>query len=217
MRRGFRLTGCALLGVVGTIAAGCGTPAPDTGAGQVGTPTTSPVPTTGPVSSGAASPASSSAASPPTLPTPTPTPTPGGTARCRASVLRGSVQMNDAAAGNRYATLTVLNTGLLDCTLNGYGVLQLVDAQGNPTPTYAVPTANPGPALITVRPGETAVKKLHWSVVPASDEPVDKPCQPPSAGVDVVPPDEFEAFHVGYDFGQVCNKGRLEHSAYANP
>jgi hypothetical protein len=132
-------------------------------------------------------------------------------------MLRGSIEMNDADAGNRYATLTVVNTGLVGCSLDGHGLLQLVDAQGNSTPTYLVPTANPGPVLVTIRPGETATKKLHWSVAPYLGEPVDQPCQPPSAGVDVTPPEQIESFHVTYDFGAVCDKGRLEHSAYAAP
>jgi hypothetical protein len=137
-----------------------------------------------------------------------------GIARCSAATLAGAVKAEDSGAGQRYATLVVTNRGQAACTLYGYGGLQLVDAQGKPTPTNLVRTPNPGPALVTLQPGQAAHKKLHWTVVPTGDEPVTGPCQPPSAGATVIPPDETQPFTVVYEFGSVCDKGRIEGSAY---
>ena len=147
----------------------------------------------------------------------TPTPTAPGTARCTAGTLSGMVKPQDAGAGNRYATLVVTNKSKSACTLYGYGGLQLVDAQGNPTPTNLVRTGDPSPSLVILQSSETAQKKLHWTVVPTGDEPVTGPCEPPSAGAKVIPPDETEPFSVTFAFGSVCAKGRIEGGAYAKP
>lgn len=148
-------------------------------------------------------PASTTTAAPSTSP---------GVPRCSAATLAGTIRPADAGAGNRYATLVV--TAKSACTLYGYGGLQLVDAQGKPTPTNLIRTPNPGPALVSLQPGQTAHKTLHWTVVPTGDEPVTGPCEPPSAGATVIPPDETQPFTVVYDFGPVCDKGRIEGSAY---
>ncbi|HEV8555876.1 MAG TPA: DUF4232 domain-containing protein [Actinophytocola sp.] len=138
-----------------------------------------------------------------------------GVPRCSAATLSGTIQPADAGAGNRYATLVV--TAKSRCTLYGYGGLQLVDTQGKPTPTNLVRTPNPGPALVTLQPGQTAHKTLHWTVVPTGDEPVTGPCEPSSAGATVIPPDETQPFTVIYEFGPVCDHGRIEGSAYFKP
>jgi hypothetical protein len=166
-----------------------------------------------------ASGAASTITTPPSTETSTPTPTTAppstaaGTPRCTAATLTGTVRQEDAAAGNRYATLLVTNKGTGACTLYGYGGLQLVDAQGNPTPTNLTRTPDPGPVLLTLKPGGSAGKKLHWGVVPTGDEPDTGPCQPASAGARVIPPDETEPFAVRFDFGSVCAKGTIEGSA----
>lgn len=138
--------------------------------------------------------------------------------RCTAKMLKGTIQPQDAGAGNRYAMLVVTNSSAQACTLWGFGGVELLDASRNatrnPTPTNVTRTPNPGPTLVTVQPGGTAAKNLHWGVVPTGDEPVDGPCQPESTGLRVIPPDETEPFDVNFEFGSVCNQGRLETSAY---
>ncbi|HEU5475416.1 MAG TPA: DUF4232 domain-containing protein [Actinophytocola sp.] len=171
--------------------AGCGAPSPDPAAGS-GTTTT----TAGP-------PATASTA-----------PSLGDVPRCETGWLTGSVRPLEPAAGNRYAQLVLTNTGGPLCAMYGYGGLQLVDAQGTPNPTDLVRTPDPGPTLVSLKPGEAAVKKLHWTVVPSGDEPTTGPCQPPSAGAKVIPPDETTALSVNYDFGSVCAGGKIEGSAY---
>lgn len=120
----------------------------------------------------------------------------------------------DAGAGNRFAELVVTNTSGKTCSLYGYGGLEFFDANGKPNPTDLVRTPNPGPSLVTLAPGDTAAKKLRWGVVPTGDEPVTGPCQPPSVGIRVIPPDDTRSFDVSYDFGSVCAGGHVEGSAY---
>jgi hypothetical protein len=140
-------------------------------------------------------------------------PTDQGT-KCTAQNLAGTVQPLDAAAGNRYAELVVTNKTDATCTLYGYGGLEFVDGNGKPTPTDLTRQPDPGPTLVTLAPGQTAAKKLHWGVVATGNEPATGPCQPPSAGARVIPPDDTQAFIVTFDFGSVCAGGHVEGSAY---
>lgn len=190
---GQSLATAALLGAL----VGCGSEQPPQNAAQtpVSTSTSAPSPTTSTSQEGTQSSGS-------------------GPGKCTAAMLSGSIQQSDAGAGQRYANLVVTNKATKACTLFGYGGLQLVDANGNPTPTNLTRVPNPGPTLVTLPPGGTASKKLHWGVVPAGGEPVEGPCQPPSAGATVIPPDDTQPFKVTFDFGSVCAKGTIEGSAY---
>lgn len=136
------------------------------------------------------------------------------TTRCAPSSLSGVIESGDAAAGNRYAKLAVTNTGSKACTLYGYGGLQLTNAAGAANPTKLTRKPDPGPALVTLQPGEKAYKNLHWGAVPDGTEPVEGPCEPASAGAAVIPPDETQPFSVRFDFGSVCEHGAVDGSAY---
>lgn len=134
--------------------------------------------------------------------------------RCVAGLLSGTVEPQDAGAGNRYATLVVINKSKLVCTLWGYGGLDLLDTTKNVIPTVAERNLDPGSTLVTLGPGDSAGKTLHWTVVATGDEPTDGPCQPQAAAIRVTPPDETEGLDVDFDFGTVCDHGRIETSAY---
>lgn len=152
--------------------------------------------------------------------TSTPPPTGGETSppnqdnRCTFGILSGTIEPQDADAGNRYATLVVTNKSQLVCTLWGYGGLDLLGETKNPIPTVAERNLDPASTLVTLGPGDSASKTLHWTVVASGDEPTDGPCQPPAAAIRVTPPDETEGFDVDFDFGSVCDHGRIATSAY---
>jgi hypothetical protein len=133
---------------------------------------------------------------------------------CTADVLTGTIQPRNAGAGNRVALLVVTNKSQKTCTLWGYGGVELMDLAKNVIPTVAERNLDPGPALVTLAPGFSAAKNLHWGVVPTGDEPTDGPCQVPSTGIRVLPPDETAQFEVAFEFGSVCDHGRIETSAY---
>jgi Protein of unknown function (DUF4232) len=146
--------------------------------------------------------------------TPAPTGQPPASDPCTPAVLTGTVRADDSAAGNRYATLVVTNTGPVPCTLYGYGGVQLVAADGTALPTSTRRDEAPGPSLVRLAPGAMAAKKLHWGVVPTGDEPVDRPCQPEPRTVRVIPPDQKHPFTVDWPFGPVCAAGTFHDSAY---
>ncbi|MEV4310860.1 DUF4232 domain-containing protein [Actinocrispum sp. NPDC049592] len=136
------------------------------------------------------------------------------TPRCTAATLKGEITGQDAGAGNRYAKLVVTNTGKANCTLYGYGGLALANASGADQPTKLSRSLDPKPSLITLAPGQKASKNLHWGAVPDGTEPTTGPCEPASAGINVIPPDEKQPFAVKYDFGSVCEHGSVDGSAY---
>lgn len=198
MARHDRLCAIAALAIVAL--SGCGARQ-----NAAGLPTVAPTPT------------STTATS--TTPSPAPitgieTPPPDEDNRCTSEMVSGTIEPQDAGAGNRYAVLVVLNRSPRACTLQGFGGLKLLDATRNAIPTTAERNLDPVPTLVTLGPGGEAGKLLHWSVVATGDEPADGPCQPPAAGINVVLPDETEPFEVDYDFGPVCDQGRIDTSAY---
>lgn len=120
----------------------------------------------------------------------------------------------EPAAGNRYATLWITNTGTAPCTLDGYGGLQLMDSNGDPLPTEVRRTADPGPAPVALSPGERAGENLHWGVVPGDGEPAGRPCEPTPASIEVMPPDDNRSVAARWPYHQVCQHGLIWESAY---
>lgn len=186
-----RLIACGLL-VLASVTA-CGDRNADTGSATL--------PTSAPSSSASPAEAANESAAP-------------AVKRCDASVLKGAVEPTDAGAGNRYGKFVVTNAGTMPCTLNGYSGFQLQTADGAAVPTKLERKADPGPKAISLAPGTKAVANLHWSIVPAGDEPVDKPCEPEATQVAAIPPDETAPLSVPWTYGPVCSGGRIEISAF---
>jgi hypothetical protein len=128
--------------------------------------------------------------------------------RCNAATLTADVENPDAGAGQRYAQFVVTNTSGGVCTLYGHGGFALVGA-----PTRLTWTANPGPSLVTLAPGQRAAMTLHWTAIPADDEP-GAACEPTAATAISIPPDETVPLTVTWPYGPVCQHGRMDASAY---
>ncbi|MFC7575064.1 DUF4232 domain-containing protein [Klenkia terrae] len=103
-----------------------------------------------------------------------------GPDRCHTSELTGSLAQGDAAAGNRYATLTLTNTGGEVCTVYGYGGIGLVAQDGSAAPTQQV-RVDPAPRTVTLQPGQAVASTLHWTVVATGSEPTTGDCEPTPA------------------------------------
>jgi hypothetical protein len=129
-------------------------------------------------------------------------------------LLSGTIEPMDSAAGSRYVTLVVKNKSQQTCTLKGFGGVELVNHLKQGLPTDANRNLDPEPVLVTLAPGKEAGKILHWSVVATGDEPSTGLCQPLATGLNVTPPDETEPFRVDYEFGSVCDHGKIDTSAY---
>jgi hypothetical protein len=200
-----RVAAAVTAGVIAMLSA-CGTSTESTGDGATTQPpvtTPPPVPPASPTTAPTTAPPTGSESAPPSAGT-----------KCTAKDLKGSVAPLDAAAGNRYAELVVTNKSGRMCTMYGYGGLQFIDGDGKATPTQLSRQPDPGPAVVTLPPGGSAAKKLHWGVVPSGNESQTGPCEPPSAGVRIIPPDDTQAFIVTYEFGSVCARGHVDGSAY---
>lgn len=167
--------------------------------------------TTDPTTTSRTSPSSPPPPSPPNV---SESSSPNQDNRCTSAALAGSVESMDAAAGTRYVTLIVRNKSNQTCTLWGFGGLTLLDIKKQPLPTTANRDLDPQPALVTLGPGKEAGKLLHWAVNAAGDEPADGPCETAAASINVLPPDETTPLRVDYQFGPVCDHGKLSTSAY---
>lgn len=135
--------------------------------------------------------------------------------RCHTSQLAGSLENGDAGAGQRYVDLVLRNKSGETCTLYGYGGLQLIGADGSQVPTKLTREPKPAPATVRLAPGASARSTLHWTAVPADDEPQDHACEPTPARVQVIPPDETDPLMVNdWKDGEVCQHGAIDGTAY---
>jgi hypothetical protein len=197
-----------------------GSVVPVTGAGTTGATaggTSSAGPAAGGASDGRASGAGSSGSTsarpgPPPVPAPT---SPVHADRCHTSELTGSLAPGGAAAGQRYATLVLRNTGGRSCTVHGFGGLGLAAADGSALPTNQIRSGGPA-ATVPLAPGGAVRSALHWSTVNGPGEPSSGTCQPPAATLRVIPPDETDALSVAWTLGPVCSAGTIEQHPYAS-
>ncbi|NYH79193.1 hypothetical protein FHR84_002527 [Actinopolyspora biskrensis] len=136
------------------------------------------------------------------------------TSRCHTGVLDGALKRGSPGAGQRYAELTLRNTGDSTCTLYGYPGLELLDESGAPLPTDVSRNAAPGPSTVRLAPDETSSARLHWSVVPSGTDPSGNPCEPAPSGVSVTPPDETDSFRLDWNHGRVCGGGAIDVTAF---
>ncbi|WP_017973168.1 DUF4232 domain-containing protein [Actinopolyspora halophila] len=133
--------------------------------------------------------------------------------RCHTGTLDGDLKRGSPGAGQRYAELTLRNTGDSTCTLYGYPGLELLDESGSPLPTDVSRTADPGPSTLRLAPDETSSAQLHWGVVPSGTDPASSSCEPVPGGVRITPPDETDSFRLDWNHGRVCG-GNIDVTAF---
>ncbi|MGY5883426.1 DUF4232 domain-containing protein [Modestobacter lacusdianchii] len=137
----------------------------------------------------------------------------GGVDRCHTSELTGRLVPGDAGAGQRHATLVLTDTGGRTCTIEGFGGLGLVDAQGRALPTEQV-RSGPAGGPVTLGPGGTVSAQLSWSAVPGAGDAQSGDCQPTAAALQVIPPGETDSLRVDWTAGPVCEAGTIRQTAY---
>ena len=141
-------------------------------------------------------------------------PSGGGVDRCHTSELTGRLVPGDPGAGQRHATLVLTDTGGQTCTIDGFGGLGLVDAQGHGLPTQQVRSGSAG-GVVTLRPGAAVSAQLSWGAVPGTGDSPTGDCQPTAAALQVIPPDETDPLSVTWTGGPVCEGGTIRQTAYA--
>jgi hypothetical protein len=144
-------------------------------------------------------------------------PTPVAGDRCHTAGLSLVLEGTDAGAGNVVATFRFTNETAVSCTFFGFVGAQLLDAQNNALPTVVVRgggflSNEPGPALITVAPGGSAIFRMHWGQIEVGNETT---C-PTSASIAIIPPDEFAPVIIPAQI-RACGGGLLNVSAMRAP
>jgi hypothetical protein len=134
--------------------------------------------------------------------------------RCRSGDLTPALSLGSPGAGQRYATLTLRDTGGRTCTVEGYGGVGLYDAAGAALPTRQVRVATPAPRLVTLLPGAAVTSQLQWSAVPGAGDQETGDCQPVAATLGVIPPGETDPLSVAWPGGPVCEGGTIQQQAY---
>lgn len=115
------------------------------------------------------------------------------------------------AAGNRYAVLVFTNTTATACRTTGYVGLQLLRSGNAKVPTQVVRTHIGAPQqVLTLRPNTSARTTLHWGTVPGDGDSTAGNCQPTANRIQVTPPDSFTQLETAWNFGPVCQQGRIE-------
>lgn len=132
---------------------------------------------------------------------------------CRTQDLGFALKQGSPGAGQRYATVVLTDTSGRTCTVTGYGGLGLLGAPGEGVPTDLRRQPSPAPQTVTLAPGQSARSLLHWSVVPAGDEP-GSACEPTARTVVITPPDETTSALRSWSLGPVCEHGLIQQNAY---
>lgn len=140
---------------------------------------------------------------------------PSGPGRCGTGMLAARLRMAGPAAGSRYAVLVLTNQSVVSCRVHGYAGMLLLAASGAALPTNVIRLRPGPPAVVPLRPGQSAWAMVHWSVVPDSGEPQHGPCQPTPGRAWVTPPDERTQLTVAWDFGPVCQHGTIRLDPFA--
>ncbi|HEY7489031.1 MAG TPA: DUF4232 domain-containing protein [Streptosporangiaceae bacterium] len=208
MRNRLRPGIALLITIIGLLAAGCaGSDNTASGGAASGGPgSTAPAGTQAP----SAAVPSASAAAPST-----PRAAAADTARCHTSQLSGRVRMLEPAAGNRYAALVLTNTSNRHCTTYGFVGMQLAGAKGNDLPTEVVRETRPAAVRVTLRPGQSAWTRIHWTVAAGSGESSTGQCEPTPSRLLVIPPDERTQLTAKWPGGSVCEHGKILTTALA--
>lgn len=134
----------------------------------------------------------------------------GGFPWCSPGALSASLRGLDAGAGNRYAALVFTNTSQEPCRTRGWPGLQLASEGGTKIPTETQRDRSVTARPFTLKPGDRAWSRLHWTVVPGTGDPAS--CPEP-ATLRAIPPDERGSLAADWKLGTVCGGGEIEATA----
>lgn len=149
-----------------------------------------------------------------TGPTSTAGPTAVSGSRCHTSDLWAVFQSLGAAAGNLYGKIVLTNHSDGTCTVYGYGGIGLYAGNGSAVPTHQIRDRATAPVTVTLRPGDHAYSRLHWSDVTGTGDSQTGQCEPTAATLKVIPPDETRPLDAHWPGSPACERGRIEQTAY---
>lgn len=143
------------------------------------------------------------------------TPASTGPGRCHTAQLQVAAVMGQAGLGHVGQLLVFTNRSHVTCTLLGYPGLLRLTASSTPMPTQVVRGQgylyrDPGPHLVTLRPGATASSGIEWDHIPGPGDP-QTGC-PASTYLEVTAPNAFSHLVVR-DAVDACSGGRIDVTA----
>ncbi len=130
-----------------------------------------------------------------------------GTEDLSAALIPGS-----PGAGQRYATLELMNNSKHACHTYGHVGLQLLGSHGSRVATDTVWDSAPAAHRIVIAAGGAATAQLHWAVVPGIGDQTG-PCVSAPTHIEITPPDATSSIELKWSGGAVCERGRIDVTA----
>jgi Protein of unknown function (DUF4232) len=131
---------------------------------------------------------------------------------CSTSELSAMLVPGSPGAGQRYATLELMNNSRYACHTYGHVGLQFLGSHGQRVATDVIWDSVPAPRRVVIPAGGAATAQLHWAAVPGTRDQ-SGPCVTPPTHVEITPPDETSHLEIAWKGGIVCERGRIDVTA----
>lgn len=131
---------------------------------------------------------------------------------CRTEELSAYLTAGSPGAGQRYATLELMNNSHHSCHTYGHVGLQLLGAHGSQVATDTVWDSTPAAHPIVLAPGAAATAQLHWSAIQGIGDQTG-PCVTAPTHIEITPPDMTSSLTLKWSGGIVCERGRIDVTA----
>ena len=131
---------------------------------------------------------------------------------CTTSELSATLIPGSPGAGQRYATLELMNNSRHSCHTYGHVGLQLLGRHGRRVATDVIWDSVPAPRRVVIPAGGAATAQLHWAAVAGTGDQ-SGPCVTPPTHVEITPPDETSHLEIAWKGGVVCERGRIDVTA----
>ena len=134
---------------------------------------------------------------------------------CRTEDLSATLIPGSPGAGQRYATLELMNNSNHSCHTYGHVGLQLLGTHGSRVSTDTVWDSTPAAQRIVLGPYAAATAQLHWAVIAGIGDQTG-PCVNAPTHIEITPPDETSHLELKWTGGTVCERGRIDVTALVN-
>ncbi len=131
---------------------------------------------------------------------------------CHTEDLRAYLIAGSPGAGQRYATLELMNTSHHACHTYGHVGLQLLGAHGSQVATDTVWDSTTTSRRVVLAPGAAATAQLHWSAIQSNGDQTG-PCVTAPTHIEITPPDTTSSLTLKWSGGTVCERGRIDVTA----
>jgi hypothetical protein len=131
---------------------------------------------------------------------------------CSTSDLSATLIPGSPGAGQRYATLELMNNSRSSCHTYGHVGLQFLGSHGRRVATDVIWDSVPAPRRVVIPAGGAATAQLHWAAVPGTGDQ-SGPCVTPPNHVEITPPGDKTHLEIAWKGGVVCERGRIDVTA----